>query len=75
MTITPLLKDTRVTIGVKENELPRGSRWQRTMTILDKGVYKQLNGHKITVRGVSCGLGNCYCDARITAINGMKVGA
>lgn len=57
MIITPRLSDgRRIKIKVKKDIVPRGSRWQKTFTEL-------RSGNRVVLRGASCGIPSCYCDA------------
>lgn len=54
--VTPRLPDgTRLFID-SDKEIPRGKGWEEIVT--DKHT-----GKKWLLRGASCGLGNCHCDA------------
>lgn len=60
-TITPRIGFERITINLKGDiKLPRGYRWQKTVTT--------LAGNKLKLKGTTCGLPNCYCDAEIVEV-------
>lgn len=60
-TITPRVGLERIQIKLKGDvELPRGYRWQKVVTT--------ISGNKLKLKGATCGLSGCFCDAEIVEV-------